>query len=423
MSSFDQAFADRVREVFEAYDEPVDPASLARMRAALGHVPAHAPDRAPTRTRRRGARVALVAALAAMGVWLALPGAPAPETVANTEPSRPLTGPPAESQAEPGLSASRGAAGFPDATPRPDARPSPLARTGGGRPPAKVGAAEAAAAEVSGAGAPVRPARTEPATRPGADPSSTSPPGLEALSPAPDPLAGTPPSILTPAPSAAPRLSRPDRPAAPARRSSGVRAVVSTSAPLAASAEGIGIAGGLTRDVPVRGRVSVSGGALVAYARYAVEPATPLASPTFLDLGPGRDLRVATRTETETVALEVPLDVVVAVAHGQGVRIGVSAGLTSAVYLSQTFRDQGTRYVGVVGAAGVGITDESFEATERQGLLSRVDLARQLNLGLRLTGSRSPLSADVYARLPLGGLTDRELALTTVGVRLRVPLR
>ena len=132
MSDFDDRFADRAREVFDAYGEPVDPAALARMRAALGHAPAGpapAPDRppapAPRSVRRwRGLVVALAVGVVAGGIWLQTAQAPRAPVAA---------GPPL---ATAGQGSASGPSSAPQETRSPSAEPPPAlasAASGGER--------------------------------------------------------------------------------------------------------------------------------------------------------------------------------------------------------------------------------------------------------------------------------------------------
>ncbi len=110
MTDFDNRFADRVREAFDAYEEPVDEAAWARTQAALASgadsnaAPVvasgarRAEDRAPVASgvsRRHGiwaGATALAALVLAAGVWLARPTlspeAEMPAVATATPPSR-----------------------------------------------------------------------------------------------------------------------------------------------------------------------------------------------------------------------------------------------------------------------------------------------------------------------------------------------
>ena len=440
MSEFDDAFASRVREVFQDYQEPVDPAALARMRAALGHPQPVASDREPVarqRTQtRRGLWVALAAAVVAVGVgtvvWLGGLDATPLDLAASAE--APGTGGPEVSPGVQSAEIETAPFGTPGTAPV-LAPPPPGAHIAGGRAGASSGLAVGALPLRS----PAAPAK------PGVEPEQTAP-----ASTAPDPLAAgvsatgagttdaikkTPPPrpAASPARPALPVLGFPSEPVAqsqPGRQRGGrspYRVEVATSTPLAGevSASGLSVAGGVTREWPVAGPLSVSGGALLAYNRYDVELDASFGTSALSDLSPSETLKVPASTRAETVALEIPLDVALTVARTRSVRLGVSVGVTSAVYLAQEFDDQGTSYSAAPAAGGASgdVATRTFRTQDSEAPFSRVELARQLNLGVQVGRARGGVAADVFARLPLGGLTDRDLGLTSVGVRLRVPLR
>ncbi len=195
-----------------------------------------------------------------------------------------------------------------------------------------------------------------------------------------------------------------------------------------ALAEGLGGAVGLVQEFAVARGLSVSGGAVAAYNNFTLEPGGDDSQLAYQNVSadPSLSVDVPDQTRFSTLALEVPLDVALDVLRAPGGRLGVSVGVTSAVYLAQSFREQGqTISAGRTGSSSgdVAFEAQNYVARERPGAFSRVDLARQLNLGIRFTPDRAPLAVEGYARLPLAGLTSQDLALTTAGVRLRYAFR
>lgn len=456
MTLFDDQFAARVREAFDAYDEPVDEAALARMRAALGHGPARAPDRSAVArrqtVRRRGLLVALAAVLAASGVWwtgqrdgtrpVAVETAAVPETAPEggaedasqsaTPDGAATEGPDAPALLAEGETPAR----VPSAAParraappagRSTAVPAPARLASRPPPPAlAVGrpAPDARLPDVSlGSGA--LPAGAGAPARPGPDLNEAllplaSAPRAEARSPVDlDDLVAV---------AAAPR--RVTVPAGASRSGAGVVVATTSAFSDGARAEGVGTAAGVTQEWALGRGLRVSGGALAAYNRFSVEPPGPTAveALAFLDDDPTRPVDVTERTSFTTVALDVPLDLAVDLAETRAGRVGLAVGVTSSVYLAQSFDDvgetfRGERIGGAVGPA-VAVSSEPFEARETRGPLSRIDLARQANVALSYTLDRgpAPVSVQAFARLPLGGLTARDLPLTVLGVRLRYRL-
>ncbi|MEL6615105.1 MAG: hypothetical protein AAFQ43_05175 [Bacteroidota bacterium] len=465
MTDFDDRFADRVRDVFDAYEEPVDNAALARLQAALGVTagpPPLAPDRpplAPRRERRRWRAVGLAvfgALVLALGATLWSLGAPAAPEAAS--------GAVAESTGRHQASGDPGAAsGETAATPEETATTSPLAspearapeeRTPEARPslpwaprtvpprrapvPARLHATPGLAPEAPIAGA------DSSAEAPGDGPSETDAPVVDIASVDPSDEAPQPvPAVDTAVepdvavadaspiviPDAAPRT--PVSPALPAPEASGepLRLTVASAAGVANGrvASGAGLIAGVSREFAVGRGLSVSAGGALAYNRFTFGPGAVSLSEAFADVEPGATVDVTDRSEVETVAIEVPLDLRVGVSRlGRG-RVAVGVGVTSAVYVAQSFRDEGQRLMGEVVidpstseemsiVRGVG-----FSENESVDPLGRIDLARQLNLSLGYDGR--PLAVDAFARVPLRGVTSRDLPLTTLGVRLRVALQ
>ena len=499
MTSFDDRFAERVREAFDAYHEPVDPAALARLQAALDAdrtapapaAPAHggaapaSPDRPPARGLRQPGRRwpgrRAIAALAALvvalgGGLLALqltdrsgPAAPAVAEASGDEPAAaPDAAAPDAAAPVQDAGASRGqeavaAAEVPDRSGPAEAVRSESApgnqsvalaqprRSSGER---SVGELAAPEADARPAVAAAQPARSEEPLRDAPSVPEPSAPDAPASEPSSPEVAGADrPGVRAPRPLVAVASLPPDV-AADARRGrdsgplplrpvgggtlraadpASVRAVVATTTAFAGGerAEGGGLSAGLARDWRLGRGVSLSGGAAASYTRLTVGPRGVTASQAFdaVAQDPSAEVDVTTRSTLTTVAVEVPLDLAVDVVRTRHGRLGVAVGVTSALYLAQTFEDTRQRVSGEVvpGVTAddprVALSSEPFAARETGGPLGRLDLARQLNLTLRLAGAgRRPLALDAYTRLPLGGLTSRDLPLTTLGLRLRVTL-
>ena len=212
----------------------------------------------------------------------------------------------------------------------------------------------------------------------------------------------------------------------------GVRLVVASGTVASGGdfGDGAGVAAGLSRAWTVARGLSVSGGALLAYGRYVTDPQGSATATVFdaLEEDPDETVDVPSRSVLTMVAVEVPVDVTVDVVRTARGRLRASVGLTSALYVGQTFEDEGRRYsaeyVAVPQTSETVFVVSSEPYAERETApAGRLDLGRQLNLGLGVVGAGADgPGLDLYARLPLGGLTSRDLPLTTVGVRLRVPL-
>lgn len=221
------------------------------------------------------------------------------------------------------------------------------------------------------------------------------------------------------------------RESTPAPSRLGVDLVLATNAAFSGRqlAEGAGLTAGLSREWRVGNGLAISTGAQAAYTRLATDPdASAAEALTSLESDPSQPVEIPSQTTLSTLALEVPLDIIVDVARAGSGRIRAGAGLTTSLYLSQQFEDEGTRFAldqdVTSSGEGVQITTTAYSGTETSGPLSRLDLGRQANvsIGYTLDGGRTPLSVDAYTRLPLGGITSRDLPLTVVGLRLRLGL-
>ena len=192
------------------------------------------------------------------------------------------------------------------------------------------------------------------------------------------------------------------------------------------AADGLGVTTGLIAEVPVGRGLSLSGGALAAYDQYAVDGSRASGDAIYgqIDAAADRRVSIPTRVARTTVAVEVPLDVSLAVARTRRARLGVSVGVTSAVVLSEEVSTEGRLYSGLPEGGPDGtFTSVGFDETVTASP-GRIDLARQLNLGVTLSPQRQalPLSVEGFARLPLRTVTEGDVPLTVLGLRLRYDL-
>jgi hypothetical protein len=430
MKPFDDRFADRVREVFGAYEEPVDEAALARMRAALGHAPSGAPGRRRDREPEAGTTVrrvprygafALVALalVASVWMWAGRSGHPsAPETarppVAETPAFTPNAEPLVGEQGGDTLDRS-GVLGQSAL-----AIPTPLQSGSRRRRTALEGNADALAAVSDVRSRPSALTSLDPAPPDTTDQTSRAAPAFARV------------DIPAPVPALIPQDRRTDGANGPpllrgAGALEGVRLVAATGAVIARGqiAEGAGVAAGVVHDWDVSRGVRISGGAVVAYNHLAIGAGGDAMAPAPGGLEPEETVEVTTLTTLTTLALEIPLDVVFDLAATPRGRLSAAVGLTSALYLTQAFEDEGVAYVYTGEGGGVPVlTSQPYATREAVGLLGRIDLGRQLNLSLGYTlhGGTLPVGVEGYVRLPLGGLTSRDLPLTMAGIRLQVAL-
>ncbi|MEM6326953.1 MAG: hypothetical protein AAF791_07540 [Bacteroidota bacterium] len=445
---FDERFAEAVRETFDAYEEPVAEAALGRLQAALGgQGAAHAPDRPAARGSRRRFRVAALAVLllAVSAVWM-LTDRPVGNQVASG---------PVPSAEAPSLS-------VPAEVPAPSgrqptaSRPAPAASVVRGTEAARLGPT---AGGVPAGSAPSRvlsasvdaPTERVPLEVPGVSVDSVDrdtwpEPSVEARPPTASVvireardrprIAELEDSDRLPA-MTRPAMTRPAMTRPTMDRSSGPGVVVVASAASAVARRDVtggGLVLGVGREWTVAPRLALSGGLAAAYTEVDVRGDSEAAvfALNALDSGRADAVDVSDRIALTTLALEVPLGAVVDLVRTRGGRVRASAGLTSAVYLAQTIRDEGQTLVRrtVLDPSPDGPPDgqtidivvaEPFEMEQRVSP-GRVEVGRLLDLGLRYEAT-SGLGVEAFARVPLGGVTSREVPVGSAGVRVRLGLR
>ena len=434
MTPLDRRFADRVRDVFDAYEEPVDEAALARLRTALAASPTtptdrRAPDRAPIRAgaarSRRVATVAAVLLVLASGAWLWSRPTGAPADRPAVASARPPDAGPAGSQIDIGSGRTPARASEPAGT-----RAAPPVSSDLLAEPATTGQTETPTPRVADLRTPERPAAdAEALPQPPTQPPTTGSPAPSPSGPAPTTTPDQPaPVFVASAPPVDPLAARPARDAEPAEvRRSGVRLVVATATALSGERRGSGVAAGAAREWRVGRGVSLSAGALVAYTRVASESEQGFAATDFSDIerDPTRSISVVTRSRFAALAVEVPLDIGVTLAAVPRGRVGLSVGLVPAVYAVQTLRESGQTYSGRLVANPVPgdplLVVSALSFADRAAARPPGRFGVGLNLGLGYA-SQGPLGVDVTARLPLVGAAARDLPATLLGLRLRYAL-
>ena len=450
MTDFDDRFADRVREAFDAYEEPVDEAAWARMQASLASgaaasgaaasgPPRRAGDRAATgaatRQRRRALWVgsaALAALVLVVGVWLVTPGL-SPEADA---PALAVAPPPdsGSTDAETGV----GMARAPEPSEAEASEPAPFAsgeRSRGAAPEASPSVAQPAAVPQ-----PVAP-RSAPAPEPSAPLApevAVAPPRAPTApeAPLPAPVPDIPPPLASGLSvvvrEAEPRVRVPSflSPEAEARAPwyAGVSLVAASTSAFSGGrlADGVGGAAGVVREVGVARGVSVSGGALAAYNRFTLEPAgnaLPLAFGA-IESDPSLSVDVPNRSTLTTFALEIPLDVALDVlSTSEAASASRSASPRRCTSRRGSRRRGGPTPPRSVRAPRSRTCLPSYTSDGTRGPFRRVDLARQLNLALRPTLRENAYDNEGLCAAPARRLASQNLGLATLGLRLRVALR
>ncbi len=197
------------------------------------------------------------------------------------------------------------------------------------------------------------------------------------------------------------------------------------------SSPGFGFSLGATHGRNITHRLGVETGGILSYTSFGVdrsEEFSTLVNSHFSTLGTSStSLTSSLRQDTELMMLDIPLNLRLMVHSGSIGRIDVSGGLSSLVYLQQTFRDRNAQVIPEeitdpnTETTVIRLSQEHFETTDREGAFSRFEPFQLLNLSLsyHLPDTRNNLSAEFFVKYPLGSLTDRNQDMTTMGIALR----
>jgi len=388
MSTFDDRFADRVREAFDAYEEPIDEQAWAQVQARL---------RAEAGAQRniwplyllRAAAVVLVA-VAVYGMWPdAAPDASRPE-LATLAPY-----------------------GGMEEVVIPHAEPTALVQTARRARPAPLAMVLSREMEVEHTAEQDAPPHVLP------DAHTT----LEQI----------PPSVVVRAEPTPGRVPEPVDPSGPTRPSSGFHVWAGSMATVADQrlAEGASLTLGVGHTWALAERVHLTTGGAVTYQNIAYVPDVPPAevfTTTVSQSGQTLTARLEERREVTTWAVEFPVLFGIDLVRTPDRVFRVQGGVVSVAYAAQRFLEEGTRITGeprvniASGQTEVVFTQTAFQDRERAAPFSRAEVGGFLHLGMGAEVKPSGLGLDVFYRRSLRGTTQREVQLSGIGVGLRVSL-
>jgi hypothetical protein len=202
-------------------------------------------------------------------------------------------------------------------------------------------------------------------------------------------------------------------------------------------AGGVGFFAGAIQDVPLTRNMSLSTGGLIAWNQFGIDPAegmiaekelaeiivTRSASNENIEMNIDYD----SRRDYNWVAIDIPVNMKWDVGENSRGNYNITLGVSSLLYLQQTFRDEGVNYSGRMlmnlasGTYEVDIQKENYDEKEEVKAFSRFDFARLLNIsmGYSLKKGKNPLSFELYLKYPLGRLTTREISMGMGGISVR----
>lgn len=197
--------------------------------------------------------------------------------------------------------------------------------------------------------------------------------------------------------------------------------------------EGMGFSGGAVHFWKISDRWSVSTGGILAYNQFEYKPSDQtnlmqaMSQPqTF---GPF-NFEVETRQRVGLLALDIPINARYEFPGLGSGNYSMTVGLSSLLYISQSFMMEGDVYSGEAsfntstGQTEIAVLSVPFSDREEAAALSRFDAGRLLNLsfGFEPGGKGSPVSVELYLKYPISTLTDQDISMAMSGVTLRYNL-
>lgn len=207
---------------------------------------------------------------------------------------------------------------------------------------------------------------------------------------------------------------------------------------MAEVAGGMGYSAGVTRHWNLGSNFSIGSGGTFVYNSFSLEDPIAASQPqrgVYADYSPERNfdsnsgylmVRRDKFTDMDFMAIDIPINFRYDISSiGKG-KIYVSAGLSSLIYLHENFKSQ-TEYIAMVPASGTngetnyGSSISKVNSSGSFGALNRFDLGRFLNLsfGYRLNRKKQSLLIEPYMKYPLGNVTSMQLNIGMAGVTLK----
>ncbi|MFN2373164.1 MAG: hypothetical protein ABR545_05085 [Cyclonatronaceae bacterium] len=202
-------------------------------------------------------------------------------------------------------------------------------------------------------------------------------------------------------------------------------------------AGGTGFFAGAMQDWQLTESLSLSSGGLLAWNRFSYEPEGAILSERALftalsrNSGESSELDVNVdydaRRDFSWIAVDIPLNMKWDVGGNSRGRYNLTLGLSSLIYLQQSFREEGVNYTGRLvrneefGTYNIDIQSSTYSERDDQPAFSRFDFARLMNVavGYSLRNKKNPLSFELYLKYPLGNLTSREISFGMGGISMR----
>lgn len=199
---------------------------------------------------------------------------------------------------------------------------------------------------------------------------------------------------------------------------------------------GMGLAAGVDRQWALGQRLSISSGGSLIYSQFNIDEVgyeqldkSLYDADAFREFNSIQEVNVIdsrVNTDFEFLALEWPLNVRYTLHQMRHGSIYVSTGISSLVYLQQSYQSQ---FDWLAQVSGTGEQGEQLSYTNNAtlthsddfGVFSRVDFARFLNLsaGYVINRRGHSLVIEPYLKYPTGGVTSLDFQISMTGISLK----
>lgn len=202
-------------------------------------------------------------------------------------------------------------------------------------------------------------------------------------------------------------------------------------------AQGVGFVAGALRYWKLNEVVSVATGGLLSVNQFEYQAKSQgIPQPSSgRDLGAwfnggALDVNVGEDFDFRFTAVDIPLNARIQLGSTRNTGYTMTVGVSTLVYLSQTLRESGTNFNGfatlnaTTGNVDVTYRQSEYQETERIQAFDRVDWGRMLNVSFGVIPQRNnrQLAVELYMKYPLGDVTSKDIALGMGGVTLKYGL-
>ena len=199
-------------------------------------------------------------------------------------------------------------------------------------------------------------------------------------------------------------------------------------------ADGMGFAAGVTGDFPVSENLSVNTGGILVYNQFSFDDNSMfgVAMEALPNYYRSEDLMVIDESgfvDYEFMAVDFPLNMRMQILNDSRKQFFVSAGVSSFLYLQQSFSRNAEIMADVISEniAGQTTTSRDFSSVTTSGsydAFRRVDLARFLNLSAGYVVKRENYNMIIepYIKYPMYNVTSFDLKIGMAGLSLKYQL-